>query len=542
MGVDLTTVHDALGSGHEGPVWLLDLDVGGRVYRVADLPVEVGGQLYEGGLTPLSVSESGDLLDSLGLELDVGEDWAALVVSGVVLERARAVVRRWWPGQDLDRAEVVISGWVDEPEWGSRDEPLTITVTRDERGSGLLLEPGGVADETTWPPGHLQSVGDHQLSPSAEGQIYPMIIGCPGLVRATVGLVTTPASPGLLVSVDWGDDTPAEPTASSLVLIAGHRVAATEVSVTIWGADRVLTESRPVHHVKDALGRTVAVVDFVSSTLPAFGETPEIWFGWPDGGGGLPGPDGQAIRGAGDVISWVLRHRTSLPVDWGRMAAVLPELNRYQVDAWINAQVGAWEWIESELLRLLPVAVLESERGRYLRLIRWDATRGDAVAHLDADLHQVDRLSRLVQIRQQVANELELVYRQQQGARWTGRRWIAGERGRLAGGREDHRVGYHPRCAASLARYGSLPARQPYEAAWVYDEDTAVRILQHLAARYALPLRSVRYAGGWELDPIEPWDVVTISDSEIALDEAVALVSQRTVDEAGVVLDLILLP
>ena len=63
---------------------------------------------------------------------------------------------------------------------------------------------------------------------------------------------------------------------------------------------------------------------------------------------------------------------------------------------------------------------------------------------------------------------------------------------------------------------------------------TAVRVVQWLAARYALPARSVTYAVGPRLAWLQRGDVVTLTDSEIAASSQVCIVeSIRWLDDGG---------
>jgi hypothetical protein len=89
-----------------------------------------------------------------------------------------------------------------------------------------------------------------------------------------------------------------------------------------------------------------------------------------------------------------------------------------------------------------------------------------------------------------------------------------------------------PEVQVSYARFGDR--RLSRETAVVHDAVTAVRVVQWLAARYALPARSVTYAVGPRLAWLQRGDVVTLTDSEIAASDQVCIVeSIRWLDDGG---------
>lgn len=535
--------HSEIRGAPAGPVWLLDLDLDGRVYRVADVRVEVDGHLYEPGLTVPDVALS-ERVGEIGVSIDIGEDWAALDAAGIGVAFAGAVLRRLWPGQPLERAQVIIAGEAVDPEFGDRDEELTISIVRPEL-SGLLLDPAARVDGITWPDHHAGA--NLTRAPAAEGQWYPLPIGMPGRTVLTVGVVTRPATPALLVAARWSAADPPELEAGSLALIADRPVEADEVRVYYEDTTgRQRQEVVDVLTTTDALGRVVSVIDAGALSHP-IGEDPELWIGWGDAdgrGGILEGPGGTLLRGAGDVIVWVLRDRTDLRVDWARLDAVRGWLNGFRVDTVVHAEIDAWEWVRAELLRLLPVVEAESAEGLYLRRVRWDATAQDAVARLDADAGDIDRETRLVALDQEAWNEAELVYGLARGEAWISRLWVSGQPGRLSDGPEDARVLFHVASAASQGRpaIGVRRRGEPILGSWIYDDATGALVLLGLADRHAIQVSAVRYSGGWDLEVLEEWDAVLIQDSRVSLHDRVALVARRTLEQDRVLLDLYVLP
>lgn len=529
----------ALANG-DGAAWLLELDFRGRLYRVTDYPggVTIDGVVFEPGLGTVDPDSSGELR-AVTLEIDIGEDWAALAAEGFPLDWGVGTLRRWWPGQAFAEAEVVLSGIITDPEYGAADEPLVVTLEPEIHREPTMLDPLAVADSTTWPPVEVPGFTQGRLPDRNAGMAYPLVIGIPGHPEPGRGLAY-PAVPALLVQYAHTEGDEAFPWPGSKVLVAGHRMAAHEVRLWMFDGDTARHDNLIPQTAEDEAGNLVTYVTFEDSS--AFGEEwadgVELWTGYGSNIlGGILGRDGKMLRGAGDVLEWALVERGGFRVDLGRLAAAKDYLNRYQVDTYVNdTSMGVWEWVEGELLKLLPVVLLESAEGLYVKVIRWDPdeARRHAVAHLDADARQVHRTSSLTSVRDELHNRIEVRYRPSRGDQWVSR--VVVDAHPRAG---DSRVIGDARCLVSQARYEMLP--YTVDASWVWDDATAERIALDLAGRMALPKRQVAYSGGPELELVEPWDVVTVTDSEVSLREAVAYVSERRLTEEGVDLELLLL-
>jgi hypothetical protein len=536
----VTTRADIRDGLEDGGIWLLELTIAGRVYRIASEAVTVvdargDTYAYTSGLDDLSVSTTDEPVASIAVSIDIGEDWALLVARGVPLVRCRCVLRRYWSGQVFESAAVVLVGLSESPQYGASDEPLTLTIIRDpNEQSGMALDALAVVDNTTWPDGHLYA--GYGYASSAEGQAYPLVIGYPGYIERPPYAVA--AVPALLVQYQN------PPTTLTTFVVADRPIQAAQVR--FLNASMGRGESRDVISVTDGLGRTVSGCDLntpAPSSLPGAAETDEFWCGFFFGKGGIYGPDGvSALRGAGDVVEYLLRERSSIPVDYGRMSAVKERLNRYKVDTHIQAQISTWDWLTTQLFPLLPVVVCEGADGMYLRVVRWDATVSDATRYLSVERGDIEREGRVFTFREPIRNQIEIRYRgAQNGQTWYARRIVSAEAKVITSVYEtqDDRVRGSYACRVSQAAHGVRP--YTVDCAWTWDHATADLIAQDLASRYATPKRAVVYSGGWELEAIEPWDVVAISDAELHLDSAPALVQSRTIDARGVTLSVVIL-
>jgi len=178
----------------------------------------------------------------------------------------------------------------------------------------------------------------------------------------------------------------------------------------------------------------------------------------------------------------------------------------------------------------------------YLRVVRWDATVSDATRYLSVERGDIEREGRVFTFREPIRNQIEVRYRgAQNGQTWYARRIVSAEAKVITSVYEtqDDRVRGSYACRVSQAAHGVRP--YTVDCAWTWDHATADLIAEDLASRYATPKRAVVYSGGWELEAIEPWDVVAISDAELHLHSAPALVQSRTIDARGVTLSVVIL-
>ena len=533
------------------PAWLLDLDVGGRVFRFASRSVSVSaadGQVFEyrEGLAPLSLTTTDGGDSSVSVSVESSDDWAGIVASGSQVERRSAVVRRWWPSQALEQAQVYARGKTQGVEYGAPTEPLTLSIERSYAKEAFILpDPQAVIDDVTWPDDHGHTPGDgFAMATKAEGVGYPVIFGCPGhnpergLPLAAVPVVSPSFKETSGTTVD-----------TSKMLIADRRIHATNVK--LWNVSISESDTRAVQTTTDALGRTISYVDFQSSTLSAANETHALWIGFQDefeglatvfGGGIMNDEQTAPIRGAGDVIEWVLLNLTALDVDVGRMAASKSFLNAFKVDSYINARVNAWEWLEREVFRFLPVMVRESSEGVYVVPMRWDASPTDVMRRLSVERGDIRRDGSVRTLSQDVVNEFTIDYRGVQGgSKWYARRVVTAQPGRPTHTylNTDERIYGSMRCKQSQSVFGVIP--QVYQAPSVWDHPTASLIVNSLVARYTLPKQMATYVGGSELETVEVGDVVSITDAECSITDRLGIVIEQTVSDSAVSIEVLLL-
>lgn len=501
----------------EPGIWLLDLDIAGQTHRLATEAVEVttaAGETiaYREGLAEPSVGMSAAAdagPASIALEITTDTDWALLVSQGHSLDQRPAALRRYYSGRTLERGRVVLRGRTSQPSFGARYEPLRLSLTRDVASTAAVIpDPQAVVDASTWPV-----TGGATLPSSADGAYYPVVIGCPGHTGGT----PVPCVPVPQAEFQAGLGVPKN------VWLGGH---ASQVRLRTLSAG-VTTDSDVTPSVfGDLLGRDV---DYVLNS--ASDTDVQAWVGFQDDasyGGGLYF-EGVLLRGAGDVVSWVLR-TCDHTIDWARIEATRAYLNNYKIDTYINAPVNLWDWLQAEVLPMLPVELREGPAGLYLAVYRWDAREKDAVAHLDATLGsgRVTRDGSASYVGDPV-NEITVDYRPgaESGARWLDRRVVTAQYGSVdIALTEDPRIVPHRIASESRARYGPRPVRLQLSATW--DTDTAVRVGLDTLLRAGLPKLAIRYVGGPWLEDLEVGAVVLVTDPELYLSAAVALVVEVT--------------
>jgi hypothetical protein len=250
--------------------FLLDLEIAGHVFRVADAPAEVEHEdgttlVYREGLAvdyDVAMTALGDSGGEESIQVSLvlaGVDFAELAAAGHDLAAGTGQLSRWVEGTTYGERQLLLDGAVSEPTYGAEGEEFSFSLASlpvEDRASWPPAD--AVVDSTTWPKAHENT----------EGARYPWILGCPGWVDAGEASKRTPGSPALLVDV----------TADTW-LIAGHSVRATHVWWTNKGDPYSPFQLAVVAHLTDGRGRRIAYITGLEATLDPDYER-DVWVSW----------------------------------------------------------------------------------------------------------------------------------------------------------------------------------------------------------------------------------------------------------------------
>ena len=500
--------------------WLLDFDYAGQVFRLArdfETYTDDDGEAFEyqpglawGGTLEDEIALLSDTPSPNQVSLTLHLGGLINVPESVSLghDLAAATGKLWIWAKDTSERLLLIDGRVLDPEYGTEQQPVT-----------LSLEEAPFDDLALFPPATAQ-ISASTWAAAASGvteERYPWIFGFPGL-GSTYG------SPGLWV-------------ASNKLLIAGHpKTGGANRNVTVFNVNHLgqagAVASLPVSVGPDSLGREVTTVSIGSMSYTD--EDDEYWIQWWSGrAGGVADHDQTTARGAGSVLRYMLE-RSEVRWDQGRIAAILPALNLYRIDAAIVVGPGArfspLSWVQEHLSPILPISARQGPAGLYYSLFHYDADSSAAVAKISVERGDAVREGAVSYSPvDSIANEIRLSYApNSKDNKSTATFVLTGDDETLD---SDATAVSNVSCRISRDRFGLRVMELSTDV--IYDSSTAGRICSWLSSAFALPSRTIAYAARPEFGHLEPGDVVTISDSEIFLDDLLCLVDSVTWTESG---------
>ena len=497
-------------------VWLLDLAWGGQLYRFGSRSVTVinddGEALrYDGGLGDLGVDLAFGLLDETPGELSIavsmlfpmGVDVAARVELGHDLARASAALSLHVIGNTYENRNQILSGALSEPEYGGPGEPVNATIAELPYDDAALF-PAATAriSSDTW-----ATLPNDQN----DDQPYPFVFGDPGQYIKSDGTAgSTRGSPAYVVEKPGGS--------SLVVLIAGHHVTAP--TVTIRNATAKTTTALSVVNSNDDAGNNTAAAVGLVSALGA--DTDEFYTNWTHGGAAQSEQSTATLTKGGDLLSYFL-NRSSLTVDRGRVSAAEGPLNRYRFAGYLNEQISPFEWLQDNLIPLMPISITSGAAGVYPIVWRFDAKAGDAVAHLvkGAELH---RESRVTYLNRDIVNEIRLSFAWEPERQKHMRTLTINGDAYSSTTNDVVTSGY---AQISRDRFGLRS--ESIETDIVYDQATAAAILDWQIRAKAFPSRVIAYTAPTSLAWLQRGDVVTLTDPDLSLTSQVALVQSVSI-------------
>ena len=538
-------------------VWLFDFIVKDNTLRFARVPVAATmpdgtvrdymqglefSEELEDAINPFGASPSERSVE-ISLHASLIVDVAKEIMKGYDLAAARG--KLWLYEKNSKSAVLFLDGVVRGVEFGGIEEPVTFSleeVIADD--AGLFPPVLAVIDPVSWP----------DAAEECRGERYPWIFGSPGKDYADSA------------NVGFGYGSPAylvKKSATQKLLIAGHHVAASQVTV-MCDETGTFNPTCTVENTFDGHGNEVAlcIVGATGSGGGGVAETDDTFFvKWHNTGvpeaAGVMHPDRSALVGAGDVLRFMLKF-SRMRIDHGRLAAAIPLLNQYRIDAAIccapEKRFTPWEWIEDHLHSVLPISwrVSVGELGGHYPVVwRFDASSHDAVAHItaSAEPHAADSLNRHRELthgnahregrvsfssRSDVANQFTIEYQNdyKDGAHW-GSKTLTGDQD-LISAASDLDVGSNFYCHISRTRYrnaDNLPQTVAMQIASdvIWSDGTAAAVISWLSRKHAIQSLFVSYIVNAEVAcHLEPGDVITVTDAELEFQEYLFMVEQIT--------------
>jgi len=499
---------------------LLSIVFAGRVFYWASRGLviestENGPIQFEGGLSidwkdALALFNNSPPLVSVSMGIFFPVDVAELIAKGHDLGRATGEFSIY--ALDPTKAPptyeqriVIFSGHVVDPQYGAHGEPVT-----------LSLESNPFEDRTLI-PSSTQRINGATFPTVTEnvGAYYPIVFGTPGVYEDTAGLlVSVIGSPAYAVAIG-----------GSRVLIAGHEVAAAQVSIynTTSGAvdagQNVLTDT-------DDLGQ---LYSYTNVSTYATGDT--LWCVWnePTGTpeGGLLNDQRNGTRtGAGELLTYFFRLST-IDQDHGRWRAVSDYLDqRFKFSGYINKPCRPWDYIQQNMMPLLPLSLIATSEGLAPVLWRRDASKAQAVGHLTAGPN-LSRVGPVSYYNQEITNEIRLNFGVDGDNDYHREMTVFG------GETSDPELGvFDPTLApdyfsteysrASFLRYGTNA--ETLDTDIVLDNATAGEILEWKHRAACFPYRTITYDAAIRYGFLRRGDVVLLTDEELHITEHVAFV------------------
>ena len=502
---------------------LVSIVFAGRVFYWASRAItllsdEVGPIQYEGGLSidwtdAISLFNDSPPLVSISLELSFpeGVNVPELVAKGHDLTRATgefSLLPLLGEARRYEDRVVVFSGKVTTPTYGAKGEPVAFSLEANPfEDTALIPTAPEIVNLTTWP--------DHD--PAVTDRYYPIVFGSPGVYTSATGTSeTAPGSPGLAV---------VKPSlANPKILIAGHRVAASQVSIWYIDGSGALAGPFPrdVERTTDALGHEVSLIP----VLPYAGATDgtKFWISWERlpppatdgvGTGGLINDHYDGTRtGAGEVMTYFFR-RSTLDIDTGRWRAVESYLDqRFKLSGFIDEPVQPWDYIKQNILPLLPVSLIATGQGLAPVVWRRDASKAEAVGHLTAG-GNLSRVGPVNYERQNIENEIRFTFAPRADENLHERTAaVLGERSEIAGyfSTEYSR--------SSFLRYGANATN--LESDIVFENATANQILEWKHRASCFPYRVIKYTAAIRYGFLRRGDLVLLTDPELYLERYLA--------------------
>ncbi|MCK5640995.1 MAG: hypothetical protein KAJ19_09370, partial [Gammaproteobacteria bacterium] len=222
-------------------------------------------------------------------------------------------------------------------------------------------------------------------------------------------------------------------------------------------------------------------------------------------------------------------NESTLRVDLGRFRANESRLNAWQVSGYIDQVVQPWEWITDNLLSLAPVSIHSGRKGLYPVFWRYDAERDDAVDHIERG-SGIERASN-VEYQSNISdihNSVQLLYAHDVTDREFKRSVsIVPSRDLSDPTQSESEFSWR-----SGLLYGETRQLE-MESDVVTEDATANKTIAWQVMSKGFSHRSVTYTTDQQYFALRLGDIVTLTDSEIHLENEVCLVQGLSLTDTG---------
>ena len=356
------------------PVFLIEITWGGKIYRLAQYPMELNSDQgiigYTGGLNEFQFKESSDFLDydleanivSCSLIFDEVKV-LKMISNGQVLEGSKAefsmvIFKAGKFQKSYEDRIILMKGKVQEPQYG---DPLDID------GSVSLSIEADPIDESRLIMNPLETIDqrfNNRDVDTADGKSWPIIIGTPNGSYSVNGIFNR-----LYCTPMYCYDKYTGVGSTGKFLISSGVVSSTSVMAQ---DDEFDLGTQPVFNSVDSTGHIYSYIGFDgfdTIATPSTVSPPQIngtsrewWVSFNEGGILNPFGDG-ILTGGGDICRWALQ-KTGLIIDDGAWANISTMLNKYQFSGYINdPTLGAWDWLAGNILPFLPISIRVGPQG-----------------------------------------------------------------------------------------------------------------------------------------------------------------------------------
>jgi hypothetical protein len=485
--------------------------------------------------SPVDISVS---FEDLTLPGDV--DLPELIAQGHRLERSQAELAVLPDHDDALWSEryIVLLGEVREPVYGDPETHAnTCGFTVDSpswEDSALFPPESWIVTEEVWPDAHE----------SAIGKVFPFVFGTFGLGLGHM------ASPGLPVRTDR-------------YMFAGHLVTPTTYDASVYTVQNFLNTttgedyqgiypSGPrVELATHTNGFQFTDCNFTGSTNYTFGD--EIWisnWGYSSGSaywiatndvrkiGGYPDFQwDRPLNTGGDVLYFMLL-QSSLKVDRGRTAVAQALLQGFKLGSYIDERVSPIDWINDNLIPILPVSLSQGPKGIFPIVWRYDAGPHDCVGSF-IEGPRWRRVSVLERDDAKIFNQYTFAYALD-GSDYTKKFGIDGS---LEESTDTSETGatYVPNLFArrSYLEHGPIAVEESSDLVWT--KETAAAICSWKIRANAFAKRFVTYEASAEHAWLEPGDPILLTDPDLYFTDQLCLVRTKTWDVTSVLYELLIL-